>query len=197
MSKHHLHDYKAIFGHANASDYDSYRWPDDIKQAIDGLIKEHYEPYTSERLEGFILKRFKAAAEEADLGKRGEKLKEALDAAWLQYRHYKPKTTEPMPEEVKEMLKELNETRRAVKKKDAAPPAPKKEKPPPVHSDPKRQLEFCNKYPWAVPGSFKQDPLKAGGTLVSIKCECGSTREIHLSDLFQVRKCNVCKRLGK
>jgi len=191
----HDHDYKAIFGYAKAADFDGYNWPADIKEAMDKLIDEHYAPYTDERLEGWLLKKFKAAAEEQSLGKRADLIRAAVDAAFLQYRDYLPREdVKPMPDDVKAMLRELNESKRADK---PATTKEQKAKKVPVFNDPDKQMELCKKYPQTVPGSFVQDPHKPGGTLVSIKCECGKTREIHLSDLFQVRKCHDCKKLGK
>lgn len=191
---HHVHDYKAIFGYAKPDDYKDYVWPDDVKVAMDSVLEEHFRPYTTDGFEGWILKRFKAAAEETNLGKRADLIAEAKQAAFLQYRDYLPREDmAPMPDDVKQMLKELNESRRAPASDKKEPAAKLK----PAFDDPDRQLELCKKYPWAVPSSFIRDPEKAGGTLVSIACECGKTRQVHLSDLFQVRKCHDCKKLGK
>jgi hypothetical protein len=192
--KTHDHDYKAIFGYAKVSDFEGYVWLPETIQAMEDLLNKHYRPYTTEGLEGWILTYFKEANEEPSPGKRADLLEKAQGHAFMQYHEYRPalEASKPMTEEVKAMLKELNQSRRPERG-----PVELKPKKKAAFEDPDKQLELCTKYPWAVPGSFVVDPAKAGGTLVLIKCECTKTRQVHLSDLFQVKKCYDCKKLGK
>lgn len=80
-------------------------------------------------------------------------------------------------------------TARPVQQKKAAK-QPKK----PVFQDPEQQKAVKLKYDWAIEGSFRQDPEKAGGTILDIKCQkCGESRTIHLADCFQVKLCLKCR----
>lgn len=78
---------------------------------------------------------------------------------------------------------------RPVQQKKAAK-QPKK----PVFSDPEQQKAVKLKYSWAKEGSFRQDPEKAGGTILDIECQkCKEPRTIHLADCFQVKLCLKCR----
>lgn len=65
----------------------------------------------------------------------------------------------------------------------------------PIYEDKTRQEEMIKKYPWAVAGSFRQDPDKPASTVLDILCtKCKVTkRTIHAPDLFQVKMCKPCK----
>lgn len=86
-----------------------------------------------------------------------------------------PKPTAKLPE---------NKQKKTVAKKSKKP----------VFDDPDTQQLVLAKYPWAIPGTFRQDPDKPAGTNLDIKCQkCGMARTIHLADAFQVKFCTSCK----
>lgn len=111
-----------------------------------------------------------------------------------------------MSEETKVRLKELAESRKAMKNAIKAqfdteghPEVRliKAKSKVPVFNDLQRQSEICTKFPWCT-NSFRQDPEKSGGTIVDIKCvDCSSLREVHLADVFHCQRCVKCKKLKK
>jgi hypothetical protein len=67
-----------------------------------------------------------------------------------------------------------------------------------VYEDSTAQAEKEAKYPWAIKGSWRQDPEHPGSTILDIKCTlCGAARTIHLADLFQVKLCVSCRKSSK
>jgi hypothetical protein len=67
-----------------------------------------------------------------------------------------------------------------------------------VYEDSTAQAEKEAKYPWAAPGSWRQDPEHPGSTILDIKCiSCGASRTIHLADLFQCKLCVGCRKASK
>ncbi len=111
----------------------------------------------------------------------------------------------PMSEETKAALRELAESKKAMKNAIKAqfnteehPEArllKSKLSKIPVFQDLQKQAEICAKFAWVVPGSFTQDPEKSGGTLLAIKCgSCGDERIIHLADAFHCKMCKECKK---
>ena len=112
----------------------------------------------------------------------------------------------PMSEDTKTKLKELAESRKAMKAAIKAqfdteghPEARlvKGKSKVPVFNDLQKQAEICAKFSWCT-NSFRQDPEKAGGTIVDIKCvDCGSLREVHLADVFHCKTCRGCKSKKK
>lgn len=121
----------------------------------------------------------------------------------------KIEATKPMPEEVKRELREINEQRReerralkerinkvvaATETKVVVKTSKQAKTKIPVFQDVERQKELKRKYQWVVEGSFRQDPHKAGGTCLDIKCiKCGGIRTIHLADCFQTKLCLKCR----
>ncbi len=113
----------------------------------------------------------------------------------------------PMSEETKVALKELAESRKAMKKAikeqfdtEGHPEVRlvKGKSKIPVFQDLLKQAEICAKFPWVIAGTFTQDPEKSGGTLLAIKCgNCGDeNRIIHLADAFHTKLCKACKKNG-
>ena len=109
----------------------------------------------------------------------------------------------PMSEETKEILKEVSKKRREeakllkpTKLKVTSKVETIKQKPTgnlPVYSNPEKQKQLSIKYPWAITGTYRQDPEKPAGTIVDILCSvCKKPRTIHIADLFQCRKHKDC-----
>ena len=113
----------------------------------------------------------------------------------------------PMSEETKAALKELAESRKAMKQSikeqfdiEGHPEVRlvKGKSKMPVFQDLLKQAEICAKFPWVIAGTFTQDPEKSGGTLLAIKCgTCGDDKRIiHLADAFHTKLCKACKKNG-
>jgi len=193
--------------------------PDDVVQEMKRLYSEYLEPYKLE-IPDYAMKHLFLASLEANAEKKAEYLEKARQkfeqhylGSWAKGK-IKPLDSDapPMPEDVKEKLKEINKAKREREKTknevarmaSGQPPKhagqPKKQKVP-VYSDSQSQDAVVKKYSWAIAGTFRADPDKPGGTILDIKCQksgpgCLSTRTIHLADCFQVKLCSVC-RLSK
>jgi hypothetical protein len=64
-----------------------------------------------------------------------------------------------------------------------------------LYEDPEAQKIALKKYSWIKPNSFRQDPDKLNATIVDIICQvCYAIRTVHAADVFQVKKCLVCKK---
>lgn len=99
-----------------------------------------------------------------------------------------------------EKAQQMKDSQETAVARPVQSPAAKKERPPkkPVFNDPEKQKEVKLKYPWVIEGTFRQDPQKAGGTNVDIKCQkCGGSRTVHLADAFQVKLCVKCRQAKK
>jgi hypothetical protein len=84
----------------------------------------------------------------------------------------------------------------ATQPKPAAPKA--KASKTPIYEDKAAQAEKEAKYPWVIPGTWRQDPEHAGGTILDIKCQyCQMPRTIHAADAFQVKSHVECKKKSK
>lgn len=213
----------ADFPWADPEELNAIKLSGEAAQLKEELVAEYITPYNLAWLPGYVLKELVDADREPNAGIKHERLKAAQDKA--QNAHLaalangriknKDEVTEPMSEDVKEHLRDLNEKRKAekaVKKalveqadktiniKESKVPDPitkvtKKAKKT-VFNDPEAQAALIAKYSWCIPGSFVQDAVKPGLTLVSIKCQkCGNPRQIHLADLFHVQKCVACKKV--
>jgi len=212
----------ATFPWADPEELNVIKLSGEAAQTKDELVAEYVTPYNLAWLPGYVLKELVEADREPNAGIKHERLKAAQDKA--QNAHLaalangriknKDEVTEPMPEDVKEHLRDLNEQRKAEKaaKKALVAQADKVTQtqgltmPDPVtkvvkkakgiFNDLEAQAALITKYPWCIPGSFVQDSVKAGLTLVSIKCKhCSKPRQIHLADLFHVQKCVACKKV--
>lgn len=193
--------------------------PDDVVAEMQRLYSEYLEPHKLE-IPDYAMKPIFLAAMETVPEKKAEYLEKARQkfeqhylGSWAKGK-IKPLDSDapPMPEDVKEKLKELNKAKREREKEknqvarmaSGEPPKkagePKKQKVP-VFADSQAQDAVVKKYSWAIAGTFRADPDKPGGTILDIKCQksgpgCLSTRTIHLADCFQVKLCSVC-RLSK
>lgn len=176
------------------------------------LMDKYCTPFGLTLLPGYVLKSlFEAsttpdrAAELIDKARKSAEISYLADISAGRIR-IKDEDAEPMPEEVKQHLKELNQERRELKKAERearlarvaqfeGSTAPKKVKSKiPMFQDPEAQAALKVKYPWVVAGSFSQDPEKSGGTLLNIQCEtCKDERSIHLADAFHTKTCKTCK----
>lgn len=190
----------------------------DVEQVKLALEDEFLNPYKLE-MPAHVLKPLVQATKEENPTKRAEYLEVAKQKAHMHYLakwaqgviRVKDENAPPMPDDVKAQLRELNEKRREEKKaereasearrkeldkadleKDRRTVAKKSKKP--VFDDPETQKLVVAKYSWVIPGTFRQDPDKPGGTNLDIKCQaCGMSRTIHLADAFQVKFCTGCK----
>lgn len=197
---------KVVLPTTDLSPYKDVVIPDDVQQAKDRIAAQYLSPYGLQ-FPAYVMKHFYLAAL-APIEERHQHLERARQKAETHYLGQRAKGNiktvadmgPPMPEDVKQKLKEINQQRREEKQEhtksakvvDTSTEKPKRSKTP-VFQDPDAQKLVLTKYPWVVDGSFKQDPEKAGGTLVSIKCACGKLREIHLADAFQVKMCLECR----
>lgn len=202
----------AMFPWADPEYYDAQPLPPDLQQVKDELKAEYITPYNLPWLHGYVVKELVEAAK--DESTKAERIKKARDKASMAFLadqasgriRLKDEDAEPMPEEVKIHLKELNQERRELKKQERearlariaqieGSMEPKKVKSKiPMFSDPEAQAALKVKYPWVVAGSFSQDPEKSGGTLLNIQCEtCKGERSIHLADAFHTKTCKTCK----
>jgi hypothetical protein len=206
--------HKPVFSTANMTELESHVLPPDILLIRDDINAEFFDPF-GVKMPGYVLKQLVLASKSDSLATRSFHIEQARQKAHTSYLSkwskgeikIKDENAEPMPEDVKAQLRELNEKRRAEKRAereakearqkqfdfDGEKKVAKKSKKP-VFDDPETQKLVLTKYPWAIPGSFRQDPEKAGGTNLDIKCQrCGMTRTIHLADAFQVKFCTACK----
>lgn len=187
---------KPLFPTIDVSQFVGFKWSDDAAKLKSEVEEKWFTPYKVE-LPGYVL----MALKKLSLGQIG--INEAENVAYTAYLAYrskgiiKLKSDEPMPDDVKAHLRELNNLKREQKKLTSAVKkiilkTPKIKLP--VYSDHVKQSELVSKYKWAQPGSFKQDPNNSNMTLVDIKCmKCGASRTIHLAELFQVKLCTFCK----
>jgi hypothetical protein len=195
------------------------------------LVAEYITPYNLPWLPGYVLKELVEADQEQDMGIKYERLRVARNKA--QNAHLaalangriknKDEIVEPMAESTKEMLRELNEKRKAEKASKKAmvekadtltnvkqvapvdyasnrlgPLLKKTASKKPVFNNLEAQKSLVDKYKWCIAGSFVQDPNRPTGTLASIKCEiCGNPRQVALADLFHVKCCIACKKHKK
>lgn len=195
---------KKIFPYADPIELDKVELDADVQEIKNQMIAQYVTPYDLGTLPGYVLKTLIEASN--DPVKRFDKLK----LAWLQVRtdhlaliaqhkirsnNEEANTSKPMSEETKAYLREIQKSKKDKDIGFVAEPTPKVAKLP-VFRDESKQAELILKYPWAIAGSFKQDPDKAMGTVLDIKCQkCGANRHIHLADLFQVKLCLVCKTM--
>jgi len=201
---------------ADPEEYDIIPLSPELQTIKQQLLNKYITPHKTTRwgnfLPGYVLKRL-MLADAATGTERIRLIKWAEEGAEINYLAARAlgeikvinPNTEPMPEKVKQHLKDLNERRREEKKISkvikAANTQISKVKLP-VFKDNKQQIVAQNKYPWIVPGTFTQDPGKPGGTIVQIKCQiqgpgCKKTRTIHLADAFQVKICTSCRNLNR
>lgn len=224
---------KALFPTTDPKQFEGRTLPPEIEIVKQRLMDEYLTPHKLE-MPAYVLKALFQAAE-AEGAEKSELLEKARQkaethylAAWARGEiKQKDENAPPMPEEVKELLKQKNAERREREKAEreadrkraehfakAEKPTvvktnkPQKVDPPedkpkkvitkkskkPVFDDPETQQLVLTKYPWAIPGTFRQDPDKPAGTNLDIKCQrCGMARTIHLADAFQVKFCTSCK----
>lgn len=167
-------------------------------------LEEKYFNEYKLAMPGYVLKAL-VKAMSADISEKTLLLEKARQSAELHYLaswskgdiKIKDAEAKPMPEEVKQELKEIKIAKKAIKDKEIEliKSIKKKSLPKePVHESKTLQDGYCAKYKWIVPNTFKQDPHKPGGTIVDIKCtSCKSRRTVHLSDSWQVKLCTSCK----
>lgn len=208
-----------LFPTAKDEDFVGIQWPDHIRKFIEEIDAEYFKD-ADMKVPPYILKSCMQSiglSETDFIADVAPLLKTRAHVAYLY--SVKP-TAKPMSEETKQKLRELNESKKMLKaevlqKPEAevttttttkvapvAPVAPaaevKNKKAPsrkPIFEDKEKQEELIKKYPWAIKGSFKQDPEQPASTILSILCvDCNKNqREIHAADLFQVKKCAKCK----
>lgn len=202
----------AMFPWADPEYYDAQPLPPDLQKVKEELMAEFVTPHGLSWLDGYILKILVEAAQDgANRPEAIAKAREKAHTAFLANRargliRLKDEEAEPMPEEVKEHLKELNQQRRELKKQeresrlarvaqmDKSVTVQKVKSKGPMFSDPEAQAQLKVKYPWVIAGSFSQDPVKSGGTLLNIQCQvCNDERTIHLADAFHTKTCKSCK----
>ena len=194
-------------------EYGAVKLPSDLESVKLNLMEKYITPFGLPWLPGGVLKILVEAINLEGIDRANAILK-ASEASHVAYLSdvakgrikLKDETTTPMPEEVKQHLRELNQARRDEAKalreareqrlaafdEKKSPKAPKSGGP--VFSDKLQQDALILKYPWIRLGSFRQDPEKAGGTLLAIICQsCGADREIHLADAFHCKFCKLCK----
>lgn len=222
MAKREQHETSPGFPTTSAKDYEGIELPPDVVAVRDEIVDRWFKPYNLE-VPGYVWKQLVTASKTDGEGPRAEALEKVRQKAELHYLSQWSKgnvnvvdsNAEPMSEETKEYLRNLNKERREKEKlereeRDArkksldkaaistADDKPKKvvakRSKNPVFNDPDAQKLIVEKYPWAIPGSFRQDPDKPAGTNLDIKCQkCGMARSIHLADAFQVKYCTSCK----
>lgn len=201
--------YGTLFPWADPEYYDAQPLPPDLQKVKEELMAEFVTPHGLPWLDGYIVKVLvEASVEGANKPEAIKKAREKAHTAFLANRargliRLKDEEAEPMPEEVKEHLKELNQQRRELKKQErdarmariAQIEGPKKVKSKlPMFGDVDAQIELKKRYPWVIAGSFVQDPEKSGGTLLNIECQvCKDERTIHLADAFHTKTCKPCK----
>lgn len=99
----------------------------------------------------------------------------------LYVKHYGKKKPDPVAEKV-----------RARRAKLPAPPSSDE-----LRLSKLRELDLrCSKYKHYVKSSVRRSPDGIRFD-VTIKCKCGKTATCHTQDLFQVTKCEECKKKGK
>lgn len=204
---------KVVMPSIDLSQFENYPWPDDIAELKAKVEDKWFKPHGVE-LPGYVLLALKNASEATSF-ERIDLIDRAENTAYTAYLAYraqgkiKLESSKPMPEEVKKLLRDINESKRALRvaatqssktaSKQNSKPKSIVVKPPsagkkPVYLDPAKQDTLVKKYPWAQIGSFKQDPAGTNHTVVDIKCiQCGAIRNIHLPELFQVKLCLFCK----
>jgi hypothetical protein len=195
---------------ADPEEYDLVPLSQELQIIKQQLIDKYITPYKTARwgklLPGYVLKRLVLA--DKSTGTERVRLiqwaREGAESSYLSARaigeiKVDDPNAEPMPEEVKERLRDLNQLRREEKKlkqsriESSAPKAKL-----PIFKDLTQQQAAQAKYPWIILGTFAQDPEKPGGTIVQIQCQakksgCEKVRTIHLADAFQVKTCKSCK----
>lgn len=202
---------QALFPSINIKDLLTVELSADVAAAKRLVEDEFLTPHKID-MPAYVLKQYVLATQTTDMAVRAEHIKKAREKAEVCYLakwargeiKVKDENAEPMPEEVKAQLRELNEKKRTERKlaneaktklvaaADGVKVPKKKKKP--VFNDPDTQSLILSKYPWVKHGSFKQNPHKLGATDVDIECQhCGMSRTTHLSDVFQVRFCSSCK----
>lgn len=185
-------------------DYSAFHLPIEIVDFKNHIYQKYLEPYNLD-IPNYVYKALVLAGEAEDL-ERIQLLEVARQKAEMHYLGQWAKgnikvNTEPMPEEVKEKLKEINENKRLEKqakrieldnvvKSNVKKPKGKKL---PVFSDSEQQKQVLKKYPHAIAGTFKAHPSKAGVTLLDIKCtKCGKSKTISLCEAFHIKTCSAC-----
>lgn len=190
--------WQKLFPVAKQEDFYGVIWPDHIAKLIKEIEGEFSE--FNAQVPPYVLKRCLDSKDLSVSEFNEHTLPQIRMSVHMAIMELKPKEKEPMPEDVKQYLRDIAESKKA-KAKDVKEPVkdtPADKKAPgrvPVFQDPKKQEELIKKYPWAVPGTFVQDKDKPNGTNVNIKCViCGSqARQVHLADLFQAKKCLKCR----
>lgn len=209
----HIPDYSGL-PCAKLEDFKDLVLPEDIEITRQQLNDEYFEPYHI-IMPAYVLKQLTVAAELSGQARIDATIKARDKAKFAHFCATRQGHSEsrPMTNEVKAKLAEYNKQKRQQEKQERQSRLERLRKLPtdsigntakpkrskvPVFNDPEAQTLVSNKYPHIIPGTFKQDPEKPGGTLVDIKCQkCGSSRTVHMADVFQCRLCKQCRQSGK
>jgi hypothetical protein len=149
-----------------AEQFNQESWNKELKEFRDKLFDEYFTPFKL-TAPGYVIKKLDDINKLTDGDQIAKAREKARQSAEVHYLVNRPVASEPMPENVKEQLREISNS---------------------------KKTDLSTKYPWAVPGSTRFDKDR-GESLTDVKClKCKEVRSVISRQTYQMKICQKCKK---